>query len=235
MGIFSYHLIERPLLNGLSATILPQTIKKVPGLVHAECMTGMTLGARMYHPRRIVFRQLSFFAQWEDEKMLDAFLNEHPCGKTLNRGWHCRLRLLRQWGSFHGLQIEKSGEEKVPDNMPVVAVTLARMKFSQIPRFIKWGRPAEQLVRDHPGISLALATIRFPNTVSTFSVWKTVKDMVEMSKGKSQVSEPTRHIDAIKERNRKDFHHEFTALRFAAISEHGVWQGRRNIIPSLNP
>jgi len=33
------------------------------------------------------------------------------------------------------------------------------------------------------------------------------------------------------ERERRDFHHEFTTLRFRALCEHGEWEGRRNIIP----
>lgn len=40
-------------------------------------------------------------------------------------------------------------------NAPVVAVTLARMKLPEVPGFIRWGRPVEKLVRNHPGITLA--------------------------------------------------------------------------------
>jgi hypothetical protein len=35
----------------------------------------------------------------------------------------------------------------------------------------------------------------------------------------------------MEERNRKDFHHEFTTLRFRAISEHGSWEGRNQLLP----
>ncbi len=40
-----------------------------------------------------------------------------------------------------------------------------------------------------------------------------------------------RHARAMVERNRKDFHHQFTTLRFRAIEEHGEWAGRSSIVP----
>jgi len=111
-------------------------------------------------------------------------------------------------------------------------VTLARMRLLRLPRFLHWGRPVEGLVRDHPGVSLALAAVRPPHTVSTFSVWRSQREMVQMVHGRSPVEAPRRHVDAMAERDRKDFHHEFTTLRFRALSEHGSWQGRTGIVPT---
>ena len=54
-----------------------------------------------------------------------------------------------------------------------------------------------------------------------------------MVQGHSAVPQPKRHIDAMQERNRKDFHFEFTTLRFKALSEHGTWEGRSNYIPGV--
>jgi hypothetical protein len=102
------------------------------------------------------------------------------------------------------------------------------MKFFQVPRFIKWGRPVEKLVKDHPGTNLSLASVRYPRTISTFSIWKKQMEMVKMVQGFSEVPEPKRHIEAMKERNRKDFHIEFTTLRFKPISEFGEWKGKSN-------
>jgi hypothetical protein len=109
------------------------------------------------------------------------------------------------------------------------------MKLFQVPRFIRWGRPVEKLVRDHPGAAFALAAIRLPNTVSTFSIWKSRKEMVDMVHGHSAVPQPKRHAHAMKERERKDFHFQFTTLRFKPIAEYGSWEGRTNIIPNLTP
>ena len=43
---------------------------------------------------------------------------------------------------------------------------------------------------------------------------------------------PKRHSNAMKERKRKDFHFEFTTLRFIPISEHGIWNGKSNYLPN---
>ena len=115
---------------------------------------------------------------------------------------------------------------------PVVAVTLARMKLPQVPRFIHWGRPVEELVRDHPGTTLAIAAMRLPRTVSTFSVWRSQREMLDMVRGHSSVPRPDRHAAAMAERQRKDFHFEFTTLRFKPIAEYGNWEGRTRILPS---
>ncbi len=114
---------------------------------------------------------------------------------------------------------------------PVVAVTLARLRLPQVPRFIRWGRPVEELVRDHPGATLACAAMRLPRTVSTFSIWKTQREMAAMVHGHCRIERPERHAAAMKERQRKDFHFEFTTLRFTPIAEHGSWEGRSNILP----
>jgi len=114
---------------------------------------------------------------------------------------------------------------------PIVAVTLARLKLTQVPRFIHWGKPVEELVRDHPGTILALAAMRPPRTVSTFSVWRTQSEMINMVRGQDSFPGATRHAAAMAERNREDFHHEFTTLRFRALAEQGAWEGRTDIVP----
>jgi hypothetical protein len=204
MSIFTFHLAKTTVTTALTAFWNPPTSKNVPGLVHAECMAAMTLGSPVFSLSRILVRQVVLFAQWENEKAVDEF------------------------------DIPKDPAVSVDLDAPVVAVTLARMKLPEVPRFIHWGRPVEKLVRDHPGISLALASIRLPRTVSTFSIWKSQKDMLDMVRGHSAVPMSKRHADAMKERDRKDFHFQFTTLRFKPIAEHGSWQGRSNIIPNLS-
>ena len=100
-----------------------------------------------------------------------------------------------------------------------------------MPRFLHWGKPVERLVRDHPGVTLALAAFRPPRTISTFSVWRTVREMEEMVHGRSAVPDPERHAAAMAERERRDFHHEFATYRFRPLSEHGAWEGRTGLVP----
>ena len=229
MSVFSYHLIKLPLNSVLGLHLNPPKPQRIPGLIHLELMSMMTLGSPVFSPSRILFRKVVVFAQWENEKALDFFLEKNSFGKKLSKGWHVRLEYLRQWGEIDGFDIPKA-EFDYDSNKPVVAVTIARMRLSQLPRFIRWGRPTEKLVRDHPGTLIAHASIRFPRTVSTFSIWKSQKEMTDMVHGRSNVPKPKRHAVAMKERNRKDFHYQFTTLRFKPLAEYGSWNDKTNII-----
>jgi hypothetical protein len=233
MSIFTYHLVKTSYASALKGILFPPKSKNNSGLIHAECMTSMTLGSPVFSPSRILTRQIAVFAQWENEEAIDNFLKDNVIGKILANGWHVRLIFMRQWGKISGFEMNDAPLEIDPVNSPVVAVTIARMKLSEVPRFIHWGRPVERLVRDHPGTILSSASIRFPRTVSTFSIWKSQKEMTDMVFGHSSVSHPKRHINAMKERDRKDFHFEFTTLRFKPICEFGEWDGQANIIPNL--
>lgn len=206
--------------------------KQVKGLIYAETMSAMVLGSSIFSKSRFFNREIVVFAQWENEKYLNEFLQSHPKGKLIAKGWHIRLEYLRQWGKISGFQIPHHEIELENENRPVVAVTIARMKYTQILRFIHWGRPVEKQVRDNDGTTLSLATIRYPNVISTFSIWKTQKAMTDMVSGHSKMPQPKRHINAMKERERKDFHFEFTTLRFKPLAEYGEWNGKKNYIPN---
>nr|WP_202387116.1 hypothetical protein [Nocardioides flavescens] len=210
----------------------PPTPDAVPGLDHAECLATMRLGAPVVSPDRLQLRRLAVFAQWRDEAAVDRFLYSDGLGRALAGGWHVRLEYLRRWSTiatFPCLPVRAGRWE--PDE-PVVAVTLARMRAAQVPRFLRWGRPVERQVRDHPATTLAFAAYRPPHTISTFSVWRSAAEMEEMVHGHSTGPEPMRHRDAMAERARHDFHHEFATYRFRALSEHGSWAGRTGILPS---
>ena len=229
LSVFTFHIANSSFVSTAKTLLFPPTNKKIPGLIHAECLASMTLGSPLFSLNRILMNKIEIFAQWENEESIDDFLRETKLGRKLSKGWYTRLIFARQWGEINeflipGKSINLSGEE------PVVAVTLARMKLSQVPRFIRWGRPVEKLVREHPGKTLSTAGIRLPNTVSTFSIWKNKLEMEGMVRGHSSVYQPKRHANAMLERDRKDFHLQFTTLRFRPISEHGSWLGKSNYI-----
>ncbi|RYD97635.1 MAG: hypothetical protein EOP54_10280 [Sphingobacteriales bacterium] len=231
MSVFSYHLVKTSLLSALKTILLPPKPVQIPGLVHLECMNCMTLGSAVFSPSRMLLQQVAVFAQWENEAALDQFLAQNRLGKIVSKGWHLRLEFMRQWGSISGFKIPEATIDPDTPEAPVVAITIARMKLPEVPRFIRWGRPVEKLVRDHPGTTLSLAAIRLPRVVSTFSIWKSQKEMTDMVRGHSMVPQPKRHLDAMKERDRKDFHFEFTTLRFRPIAEYGSWKGQTNYLP----
>ncbi|CAZ98332.1 hypothetical protein [Zobellia galactanivorans] len=231
MSLFSYHLVKLPFFDAMKGIFSNPIAKNTKGLIHSEYMTAMTLGAPILSSSRILLGQVAVFMQWENESALENYLKEDRFGRRLAKAWHVRLSFIREWGKFSGFEIPKHRAQPESSNAPVVAVTIARMKPLALPRFIHWGRPVEKLVRDHPGTVLSLASINFPNTVSTFSIWKTEKEMTDMVHGHSAVERPQRHSAAMKERERKNFHYEFTTLRFKPLAEFGEWKGKSNFIP----
>ena len=232
MSIFSYHLVELPFFDATKRIFSNPISKSTKGLIHSEYMTAMTLGSPILSRSRVLIGQVAIFMQWENEIALENYLEQDSFGRILAKGWHVRLSFIREWGKFSGFKIPDHKEQLENSNSPVIAVTIARMKPFAVPRFINWGRPVEKLVRDHPGTTLSLASIKFPNTVSTFSIWKTEKEMTDMVQGHSTIEKPKRHSDAMKERERKNFHFEFTTLRFKPIAESGTWKGQTNFIPN---
>ena len=206
-------------------------LPKAPGLLHIEVLAGMQLGAAVISPRRMQLQRMAVFAEWADEAALLDFLAQHPFGRKLNEGWHVRLEFVRRWGEVRELTPLPGAAERLELDEPVVAVTLARMRLPELPRFIHWGRPVERQIRDHPEATLAMAAIRLPRTVSTFSIWTSTKAMTGMVFGRDDGGAARRHVEAMSERDRRDFHHEFTTLRFRPLSEHGSWEGRAHFVP----
>jgi len=231
MRIFSFHLARTTPLTTVRALWRPPRGNHVAGLRHMECLAAMTLGAPILSPARLQLRRLAVFAAWENEPALAGFLRHNPLGRTLSDGWHVRLKFLRRWGSFSEFGDFPANDEHTDPTLPVVAVTLARLKLPQVARFIRWGKPVEELVRDHPDATLALAANRPPRTFSTFTGWRSQQAMTDMVRGQGSQPGAHRHADAMKERDRQDFHHQFITLRFRAVSEHGQWAGRGDYIP----
>lgn len=231
MSIFSYHLIELPFFEAVKSIFSSPISVDTKGLIHSKYMTAMTLGAPIFSTSRVLIGQVAVFMQWENESALENYLEQDSFGRILAKGWHIRLSFIREWGKFSGFKLPDDKDQLESPNSPVVAVTIARMKPLAVPRFIRWGRPVEKLVRDHPGTTLSLASVKFPNIVSTFSIWKSEKEMTDMVHGHSKVENPKRHSNAMQERERKEFHFEFTTLRFKPLAEFGKWKGRSNFVP----
>ncbi len=230
MSIHSFHLAMVPRARAIGALLRPPA---APGLRRLEVLAGMRLGAPALSPQRMQVHRLAAFAEWDDEAALERFLIERPLGRRLDAGWHVRLQFLRRWGSVSEFSHLPEVAGRTDPDEPIVAVTLARMRLPELPRFIHWGRPVERQVRDHPETRLALAAVRPPRTVSTFSVWTSARAMTGMVFGGDAGDDDAarRHADAMRERDRRDFHHEFTTLRFRPLSEHGAWEGRSDYVP----
>ena len=233
--IFSFHLAKLPLLD------IPQFLLRrlydnpISGLIHSESFFTMNLGKPIVSTARYNLKTFAVFAWWRNESFLDKFL-EHPSHHFFESGWHVRMHLYRRWGEITELKNAAIYPNAAVPNKPIVAVTLARLKLLQTARFIRWGKPVESQVRDHKGQTLSLAALRPPKTFSTFSIWKNESEMINMVHGNNRVYDGESHHLAMQERIRKDFHHEFSTMRFAPIKEVGdrsaVWNTVCN--PSAN-
>lgn len=232
MRVFTLGLAEMSMPLTLASLYRPPSSVTVPGLVHAECLTPMLLGSPILSFQRLQLGRLAMFAAWESEDAIDEFMATTKLGRSIAAGWHLRMTFLRRWGSVREFaSLPESVGESDP-KLPVAAFTLARMRIREIPRFVHWGRPVEALVRDNPEASFSLAAIRYPRTIATFSIWNSQQAMIDMVRGRSSVVRPERHWAAMKERDRRDFHHEFTTLRFHPVAEFGTWEGRSTLLPT---
>jgi hypothetical protein len=224
--IHSFHLVDLPVRMSVQALVRPPDRTTVEGLQHAECLVLMRFAAPIVSRDRLQLRRFAMFAQWDDEAALDRFIDTHAFGRRLAAGWHVRLQYLRRYGAVAALGDlpELAGPWALDE--PIVAVTLARMKLRELPRFLRWGRPVEQLIASHPAAVFSTGAQRPPNTISTFSIWRTVREMTEMVHGRSVVPDAHVHQVAMAEQRRRDFHFESTFMRFRPLAEHGEWQGR---------
>jgi hypothetical protein len=223
MELFSYHLIAAPVLGVAARLLSSSSLRGVEGLRHAECLLPMRMGHAVWRPGRYHARLLALFAFWENETCLDRFLEAPPCRVFERPGWHVRLRFYRRWGRYTGFDDATTYTELANPEGPVVGVTFARLKLTETFRFARWGRPVEVQVRDHPGVTRATVAFRPLRTFSTFSMWRSEQEMLGMVRGRDAGIDGTDHRHAMTERVRKDFHHEFTTMRFVPLSEHGEW------------
>ena len=207
----------------------PSHKQKIPGLKHSESLFTMNLGESVLAPHRYNFESVAFFAWWSKESFLSDFL-KYSSYNFLKNGWHVRMKLYRRWGKITELSNAFVQPSLAEPEKTVVAVTLARLRLREITRFTKWGKPVEKQVRNHTGKNLALAAFRPLNTFSTFSIWQNEAEMRNMVRGRDKLHDGESHNLAMKERIRKNFHYEFTTLRFTPFMEAGIWNGKSNYI-----
>jgi hypothetical protein len=229
--IHSFHLADVPAWVSAGALTRSPNRSRVAGLQHAECLVLMQFGAPILSLSRLQLRRLAMFAQWDDETALDRFLETHALGRRFATGWHVRLQYLRRYGTIAALRDLPERAGTWDPEEPIVAVTIARMKMREVPRFLHWGRPVEHLILRHPAAVFSTGTQRPPNTISTFSIWRTVREMTDMVHGRGEAPNAHVHEAARAEQRRRDFHYESTFMRFRPLSEHGWWQGR-HLLPN---
>jgi hypothetical protein len=211
---------------------MPLYKKNISGLRHSETFCTMNLGTEIASPTRFNITDLGHLYWWQSEQDLESHLASPSNSAFHESSWHIRLKPYRSWGEIKKISQAQIHSIEPEQDQPVVAVTHARLKLTETFRFIKWGKPVEVQVRDHPGNSFAFAAFRPPMTFSTFSIWETEQEMLNMVGGKSQKVDGSEHKLAMQGRSRRPFHFEFTTMRFLPLSEHGEWKGVSSHLPS---
>ena len=103
MDVYTYHLVNTSIPTAVSAQMVPPTSATIPGLLHAECMNGMTLGSPIVSAQRLRLGCLAMFAKWRDQPSIEQFLSTTRLGRVLAGGWHVRLSFVRRWGEVAAL------------------------------------------------------------------------------------------------------------------------------------
>ncbi|XDD47629.1 hypothetical protein AB3N60_05995 [Leptospira sp. WS39.C2] len=219
--IFSFHYLNIPFYKIPYYLFFKRSFKKLKGLNHCEFLIPMQLGEPLFGLRRYRLTEIAFLAFWETEENLNQFLSS-SISKSFQTGWYVRLRLYRKWGEISEIVSATLYNRNSKNENTTVAITLARLKLTQLFRFTKWGKPVETQVRNHPGKQIAFAAFRPPRHFLTFSIWDSEANMIQMVTGKDPNQDGLQHKEAMLERNRKDFHFEFTTLRFELLGKHGL-------------
>jgi hypothetical protein len=196
------------------------TTEDAPGLRYAAVTLTAPLGGELLP--RVRPGRVGMVAAWDDDKALDRFLANHPLAQRLEVGWHLRMTPLRASGTWSALpELERSEGQVAPDE-PVAAVTLGRLRATNMLRFLKASAPAEQLVTESTGLLASSGLARPPHLFVTFSLWRTLTAMQDYAYGRNGAG----HQDAVRAHAAKPFHHESIFARFRPYDSAGKLDGR---------
>jgi hypothetical protein len=192
-----------------------------PGLRHAEATVTAPLASGL--PPVPKPGRVALVACWDDDAAIDRFLDSHPVAEALAGGWHVRLEPLRAVGAYAPFDGLPTRELPVDDEEPVVVLTYGRLKLRRAVAFFRANSPASGLVNQQPAMLAGTGLARPPRIVSTFSVWRTAREMREYALGQAGPG----HRDAARQHNANPFHHESVFARFRPYGAEGLWDGRQ--------
>lgn len=204
-----------PLDTLRSVTRRPKPVD-TPGLRSAEVALFAPLALAGSPP----VRRAGLIALWDDEEAFERFLHDHPIAQRFAGGFEARLEPLRAYGSWPGLPATVPSSRAVPNDGPVVVLTLGRLRLSQTVRFLRASGPAERAAVEHDGMVWGSAATR-PPFVATVSIWRDAQATAAYAYGHHQPA----HREAIAEQQRTDFHRQSAFIRFAPISLEGGLTG----------
>jgi hypothetical protein len=191
----------------------------VPGLRQADIALAAPL--RSGGAPTLNIGRVGLVAFWDDDDALDRFLATHPTASALAGGWHVRLEALRAHGTWPGLPTDTPTSRHVGHHGAAVVLTLARLRLSQAPRFLRTSGKAEKRTIGAPGLMWATALAR-PPFVATCSLWEDSRSLSAYAYGSREPAHP----DAIAADVAKPFHHQSAFIRFRPYAADGQLGGR---------
>ena len=217
--ILSFHIAD------VGVRVAPRILRaapnptEIPGLRYAETAITAALGRRLPSPRP---GRVAMIAAWDDDAAVDAFLADHPLAAPLAGGWQVRLEPLRIYGAWSGLPDLPDQELPVDPDEPVAVLTLGRLRLSRAVPFFRASARAERQAVTDPALLAATGLARPPRLVSTFSLWRTAREMRAYAVGDADAGHPR----ALRANRAEPFHHEQAFVRLRPYASHGSWDGR---------
>jgi hypothetical protein len=217
--ILSVHLADVGLAQALQIRRTRPRPGTIEGLGYAELTTLAPLGPRLLPtptPGRV-----GLIAAWERETALDAFLERHPLAERLASGWRVRLQPTRIFGVWPELPGIVPSELPMDDDEPVAALTLGRLRLTELPRFLRASARAEELALSDPALLWSTGLGRPPRLVATFSLWRNTAALRGYVEGRSGAA----HRQAVREHAERPFHRHSAFIRFRPYAAEGQWEG----------
>ena len=128
-------------------------------------------------------------------------------------------------GSWPVLPSDVPTKHDVELDGPAAALTLGRLRVTQVVRFLRASAKAEGAVVGAPGLIWATGLAR-PPLVSTFSLWQSTDALSAYAYGQREAAHPV----AIAAQRRKPFHHESAFIRFRPYGSEGSLDGRNPLV-----
>lgn len=217
--IASVHLADLSPRAGVRALRAQPRVDAVAGLRYADLMLGAPLSSSVLPtpaPGRV-----GLFGVWDDDAALDRWEATAPLARILAGGWRVRLQPLRvTTNGWTGMPALVGAEQPVADDEPVAVLTYGRLDLRAAHHFLRSSAKAEGEALKHPALLASTGLARPPRLVATFSVWRTAAEMRDYAyRGGG-------HTGAMREMERRHFHHEWLFARFRPYGVRGRWDGR---------
>ncbi|MBC3842798.1 spheroidene monooxygenase [Streptacidiphilus sp. 4-A2] len=214
----SAHIVEVGAREAIAALRARPRVGAVEGMRYAETWLMSPLRTGLTPSTKVT--GVALIAAWEDDESLDRF-ESHPLARVYQPGWRARFEPVRTVGAWPGLP-DLPRQEQPTDDQPVAVLTMARLRLNKAGAFMMAAAPAEREALHHPAFLEGTSFLRPPNLVSTFTLWRTAREMRQYTVG----SYPGGHVEAMRKHEEQVFHHETLFVRLRPYAVEGLWNGR---------